>query len=273
MGKKKFLVLIILGILIPGSGFAMGTETSIGERFSGETVKYSVGFWLIDPVGRGTAEFRNVGGGKYVVYHEGKTEGIVAWLTRNRKEIYQSTMTTVNSGKRLIPLCFEEYSVIGEWVRKKTTTYDYEHRKVIIELEKEGQAMPREEVEIPFGAVYDDPVTAFYNFRFGVYGTVEQGKEYLIRTLPRMKEEVIRIRVLSEKETEIRRAEEKDNQGKDLLIRISLDREMWGRRKGEMDLWFNRDLVPMSGVVRDVPFFGDIKGRKEFYGFPAKPGS
>ena len=128
--------------------------------------------------------------------------------------------------------------------------------------------MPREEMEIPPGVLYDDPVTAFYNLRSGVYGNVEPGREFLLRTLPRKGHEMIRINVASREEAEGRRAAEKAKDGKDILIRILIDREMWGRKKGELEIWFNRDLVPLSGVVKDVPFFGDVKGRLTFRGFP-----
>jgi hypothetical protein len=249
----------------------MKPEDSIGDFFTGEVLKYEVGFWLIDPVGGGVADFRNLDHGRYMVYHVGKAEGVVAWLTSYRREIYRSTMGTINNGKRLIPLRFEEYSVSGERYRKKTTVYDYQAHKVRIELEKVGEPKSREEIEIPLGALYDDPVTAFYNLRFGVYGKVEPGMEFILRTLPSKRPEIIRIKVASREETESRRAAEKIKTGKDLLIQILIDREMWGRKKGELELWFNRDMIPISGVVKDVPFFGNVRGRLAGHGYSPVP--
>ena len=211
------------------------------------------------------ADFRNLGNGKYMVFHEGKADGLMGWLTRYRREVYRSMMGTINNGQRLIPLRFEENSIIGKWFRKKTTVYDYAARKVSIEIEKEGEKN-REELEIPLGIVYDDPVTAFYNFRFGVYGKVEPGKEFILRTLPRKGEETIRLRVASKVETAIKRAEETDKSGKEYFVRILLNREMWGRKKGELEIWFNRELVPISGVVKDIRFFGDVKGKLTYRG-------
>jgi len=267
LGKKKaFWMAVFLLLAWPWDCAAVQSEGSIGDRFTGEALRYEVGFWLIDPVGGGVADFRNLGHGRYRVYHVGKAEGFVGWLTNYRREVYRSTMTTINGGKRLIPLKFEEYSVIGEWYRNKTTIYDYPGRRVIIEMEKEGKPMKREEMEIPVGVLYDDPVTAFYNLRFGVYGKVEPGKEFILRTLPRKGHEIIRIQVATKEQAERARAEEKVKAQKDLLIRILLDREMWGRKKGELEIWFNRDLVPISGVVKDIPWFGDIRGWKTFHG-------
>ena len=272
LGKKKvFWMMVFLLLGHPWDCAGAQPEGSIGDRFTGEVLKYEVGFWLIDPVGGGVADFQNLGHGRYRVYHVGKAEGFVGWLTNYRREIYRSSMTTINNGKRLIPLKFEEYSVIGEWYRNKTTTYDYPGRKVIIEEEKEGKPMKREEMEIPVGVLYDDPVTAFYNLRFGVYGKVEPGKEFILRTIPSKGHEIIRIQVATKEEAEKARAAEKVKTGKDLLIRILLDREMWGRKKGELEIWFNRELIPISGVVKDIPFFGNVRGRKTGHGFSSVP--
>ncbi len=266
--EKKITLWMVIFLLSgwPWECAGMKPEDSIGEFFTGEVLRYEVGFWLIDPVGSGVADFRNLGNGRYLVYHVGKAEGFVGWLTSYRREIYRSTMGTINNGKRLIPLRFEEYSVIGDWFRKKTTVYDYQAHKVTIELEKVGEPKSREEIEIPLGALYDDPVTAFYNLRFGVYGKVEPGGEFLLRTLPSKRPEIIRIKVSSREETERKRSEEKIKTGKDLLIQILIDREMWGRKKGELEIWFNRDLIPTSGVVKDIPFFGNVRGRQTYHG-------
>ena len=270
--KKIMPWMVILFFLAwPWECAGMKPEDSIGEFFTGEVLRYEVGFWLIDPVGGGVADFRNLGNGRYMVYHVGKAEGFVGWLTSYRREIYRSTMSMINNGKRLIPHKFEEYSVIGEWYRKKTTTYDYPARKVITEGEKEGKPMGREEIEIPPGTLYDDPVTAFYNLRFGVYGKVEPGREFLLNTLPSKRPEIIRIKVASREEAARRRAEEKVKTGKDLLIQILIDREMWGRKKGELEIWFNRELIPISGMVKDIPFFGNVRGRQTWHGFSPVP--
>jgi Protein of unknown function (DUF3108) len=271
-GKKiaaRMVIFLLLGWSWDCAG--MPPADSIGDFFTGEVLKYEVGFWLINPVGGGVADFRSLGNGRYMVYHVGKAEGLVAWLTSYRREIYRSTMGMINNGKRLIPLRFEEYSVIGEWYRKKTTVYDYQAHKVFIELEKVGEPKSREEIDIPLGDLYDDPVTAFYNLRFGVYGKIEPGREFLLRTLPSKRPEIIRIKVASKEEAESRRAAEEIKTGKDLLIQILIDREMWGRKKGEVEIWFNRDMIPQSGVVKDIRFFGDIRGRLAGHEYTAVP--
>lgn len=257
---------VVLSLLALEKAAGEIQDDAIAKRFTREVIKYEVGFWVFFPVGSGEADFRSLGDGRYMVFHEGKAQGLVGWITRHRREVYRSTMGTSNNGRRLIPLRFEEYSIVGEWFRKKTTVYDYAARKVLIEVEKDGKAS-REEMEIPFGTLYDDPVTAFYNFRFGVYGKVEPGKEFIMPTLPRKGHEIIQMKVASKEETESQRGAESQKEGKDLLVRIVLDREMWGRKKSEVEIWFNKELVPISGVVKGIRFFGDIKGQLAHHGF------
>jgi hypothetical protein len=261
---KAFCLLILLCCATVGlrRGATGGSPASLYRR----GLEYEVGFGLIGPVG-GKQRIPKPGNGRYrVTMRRGLVDG-----SGHRKEIYRSTMTTINNGKRLIPLKFEEYSVIGEWYRKRTTTYNYPARKVIVEGEKEGKPMKREEMEIPVGVLYDDPVTAFYNLRFEVYGKVEPGREFILRTIPSKGQEIIRIQVAKKEEAEKAREAEKVKTGKDLLIRILLDREMWGRKKGELEIWFNRDLLPISGVVKDIPIFGNERPADRHGFSPSSP--
>jgi len=266
--KSLLMVMIFLGT---GSSAGAGSGDPIGERFQGEVLKYDIGFWIFDRLGEGVATFRSLGDGKYAAFHEGRTLGFIGWISRYRRDVYRSTMGTINNGRRLIPFRFEEDVIIGQKVRKRITVYDYAAKKVTIETQQEGKII-REEVEIPFGMIYDDPMTAFYNFRFGVYGKVEPGKEFIIRTVPREESrKTIRLTVASKEEEERRRAAEVEKEGKDLLIKVHLDKELVGSLHGEVEVWFRKDIVPMTGVAKDVFFYGDIKGQLTYQGFSNSP--
>lgn len=263
-------MVFLLLLFWPESSVGQGRDP-IGDRFRGEVLKYDIGFWIFDRVGEGVATFRSLGYGKYAAFHEGRTLGFWGWISRYRRDIYRSTMGTINNGRRLIPLRFEEDVIIGQKIRRRVTVYDYSARKVFIETQKEGRTT-REEVEIPFGILYDDPMTAFYNFRFGVYGRVEPGKEFIIRTVPRQESrKAIRLSVASEEEEQRRRAAEGEKKGKDLFIKVYLDKELVGSLHGEVEVWFNNDVIPMTGVAKDVFFYGDIRGQLTYRGFSASP--
>lgn len=242
-------------------GLAQAAEESIGHRFGGEVLKYDIGFWVFRRLGAGETVFQDLGNGRYLASHDAKTIGVAAWLSRYRRDIYRSTMETTPDGRRLIPLRFEEDVIIGRNTRKRITVYDYSSRKVFIETRK-NREFTKEEVDIPQGIIYDDPMTGFYNFRAGVYGKVEPGKEFVIRTVPRKESRLpIRLVLASRQEADRRRSEEKDKKGKDLYPKVRVDKELVGSAEGLVEVWFSADLVPVSGVVRNVLFWGDITGK------------
>lgn len=223
-------------------------------------------FLVFSPVAKGIVIFQDVGLGKYEVFHEGKACGIMGWLTGERREIYKSLMMAIDGGQRLIPLKFEEEIVSWGRIKNKKIIYDYPQRKMII-LRESPEKRSVQEKEIPAGFIYDDPVTAFYNFRKGVYGQVAQGREFVLRTIPEKGEEVILIRVATAEETEARKAEEKNKEGKHFLVHIVLNREMWGKKKVEIEIWFDKGLTPISGMVKDLPILGNIYGECTYRGF------
>ena len=272
--RRRFS-LISLGffLFLFWQGSAAGEDNAgpIGEHFQGEVLRYDIGFWIFRRVGEGMATFRSLGNGKYEAFHEGRTLGFVGWITHHRRDVYRSTMGTIDDGRRLIPFRFEEDVVIGKKIRRRITVYDYTARKVSIETQEEG-GISRQEAEIPSGILYDDPMTAFYNFRFGVYGKVEPGKEFFIHTVPQDgNPSTIRLSVAPKEEEERRRAAETEKEGKDLFIKVHLDKELVGSLHGEVEVWFSRDITPMTGVAKDVFLFGDILGKLTYRGYSYPP--
>ena len=108
--------------------------------------------------------------------------------------------------------------------------------------------------------VLDDPIGAFYNFRYGAYGPIKEGREYRIATFPKDgKIRWITIRVATEEE-KTRRLRANRDQGVAYLVDLRVDKEIIGSKSGRIEVMFDRDLVPVKGVVRDVFFFGDVRG-------------
>jgi len=276
MGKRKCPPFLWASFLVqflfwPGNSFTANLLDPIGERFHGEVLRYDIGFWILGRVGEGEAVFQYLGNGRYLAYHEGRTVGLVGWISRYRRDIYRSVMGTTHNGKRLIPLRFEEDVIVGQKIRKRITLYDYVAGKAFVETQKE-EKVTREEMKIPSGMIYDDPMTAFYNFRFGVYGKVEPGKEFTIHSVPRERSpKVTRLVVASREEGEKRRSLEKEKDGKDLFITVHLDKELVGSLRGLVETWFSSDVVPTKGVAKDVFFWGDITGKLIYRGFLEPP--
>jgi len=234
---------------------------SIGEFFKGEELVYEIGFWLIKRVALGRLSFKAMEKkGHYMAILQTETLGVLGWVARYRVDTYRSTMVETDGGRRLSAMSFEEDVKIGNKFRRKSHLFDYQKRKWVQLRRKKSGAMERTEEEIPPGMVYDDFLTASYNFRYGVYGEIERGKKYTVATFPRKGPTSYEVRVATKEEEEKRRKSEKSKEGKEYYVKLSLDPEVTHSKEGLIEGWLSRELCPTEGTIKDVVLFGDVKG-------------
>jgi hypothetical protein len=237
-------------------------EDSIGEFFKGEELSYEIGFWLLKRVAQGKISFREMGRkGRYLALLQGETLGVLGWVARYRVDTYTSIMEEVDGGRGLRSISFEEDVKIGGKSRKRTHFFDYKNRKWIkVRQRKDGTRM-REEAEIPPGMLYDDFVTASYNFRYGVYGEIERGKKYTVATFPKKGPTSYEVRVATKEEEEKKRKSEKIKDDKEYFVKLFLDPEITHSKEGTIEGWLSKELYPIEGTIKDVVLFGDVKGK------------
>jgi len=149
---------------------------------------------------------------------------------------------------------------IGNKVRRRTHLLDYQKRKWIRIRQRDDGSKTREETEIPPGMVYDDFVTATYNFRYGAYGEIERGKTYKVSTFPKKGATSYVVRVASKEEEEKKRKSEKSKEGKEFFLKLFLDAEITHSREGLIEGWLSKEFYPVEGRIKDVIFWGDVKG-------------
>jgi len=234
---------------------------SVGEFFKGEELHYDIGLWLFKKVAVGKISFEEMGKkGRYMATLQGETLGVLGFVARYRVDTYRSIMEEIDGGRRLRSISFEEDVKIGGKVRRRTHFLDYQKRKWIqVRQSKDGIKTRREE-EIPPGMVYDDFVTASYNFRYGVYGGMERGRTYRVATFPKKGPSSYEVRVASKEEEEKKRKSEKSKEGKEFFLKFFLDAEMTHSKEGLIEGWLSKELYPIEGTIKDVIFFGDVKG-------------
>jgi len=236
-------------------------EDSIGEFFKGEELSYEIGFWLLKRVAQGKISFREMGRkGRYLALLQGETLGVLGWVARYRVDTYTSIMEEVDGGRGLRSISFEEDVKIGGKSRKRTHFFDYKNRKWIKVRQRKDGTRTREEAEIPPGMVYDDFVTASYNFRYGVYGEIERGKKYTVATFPKKGPTSHEVRVATKEEEEKKRKSEKIKDDKEYFVKLFLDPEITHSKEGTIEGWLSKELYPIEGTIRDVVLFGDVKG-------------
>ncbi len=189
-----------------------------------------------------------------------ETLGVLGFIARYRVDTYRATMEEVEGGRRLRALSFEEDVKIGSKVRKKTHLFDYQRRKWVTVRQRKDGAAEKTEEEIPPGMTYDDFVTASYNFRYGVYGEIERGRKYVVPTFPRKGPSSYEVAVATQPEEEMKRRFEKVKEGKDFFLSLLLDPEITHSKKGLIEGWLSKEFYPIEGTIKDVVFFGDVKG-------------
>ena len=238
-----------------------GPKRSIAEFFDGEELEYQIGFGLFKRVAVGRINFRALSKtGPYLATIEAETVGILGWVARYRVDTYHSKMEEIDGGKRLRSLSFEEDVKIGNKMRRKMSLFDYERRTWIKVRQSKDGTMQRTEENIPPGLVYDDFLTASYNFRYGAYGEIERGKKYSVQTFPKKGTSTYEVIVAGKEEEEKRRKSDKIKQGKEYFIKLILDPEVTHSKEGIIEGWLSKELYPLEGVIKDVFLFGDVRG-------------
>jgi hypothetical protein len=234
---------------------------SIGEFFKGEELQYEIGVWLFKRVALGKINFKETGEkGRYLATLQGETLGVLGWVARYRVDTYRSIMEEIDGGRRLRSISFEEDVRIGDKLRRRSHFFDYQKRKWIRIRQRKDGTQARTEEEIPPGMVYDDFVTASYNFRYGVYGEIERGRRYTVATFPKKGPSSYEVRVASKEEEQQRKRSEKFGDGEEYFVKLFLDPVVTHSKEGLIEGWLSKELYPLEGAIKDVMLFGDVKG-------------
>ncbi len=196
---------------------------TIGETFSNEVMKFVAGFLFFHHAG--DAEISLVPmehKGKFQATLTGRTRGIIGFLTRYRKDTHISELIENEDHTRFICTRLIRDTKIGHHHTTKVFEMDYVNRRLTVTRLKKNRKSVHVK-PIPKGVYYDDPLTAFYNFRFGSYGPIKFGKTYRIRTIPGKKLNTITLKVASRAKT-IKEAKHLPIRGKATYLVYSLIR-------------------------------------------------
>jgi hypothetical protein len=234
---------------------------SIAEFFKGEELHYDVGAWIFKRVALAKLSFKEMGEkGRYLSTLQGETLGVLGWVARYRVDTYRSIMEEIEGGRRLRCISFEEDVKIGRKVRRRTHFLDYQKRKWVQIRQRKDGTKARKEEDIPPGMVYDDFVTASYNFRYGVYGGIERGRKYRVATFPKNGRSSYEVSVASKEEEDKRRISDKTKEEKEFFVKLYLDPEITHSKEGLIEGWLSKEFYPLEGAIKDVFLYGDVRG-------------
>lgn len=248
---------LALFLLIPAAS-AQEKPATIGDAFVDEELSYDIGFWFFEDVARGRLALKSEGEGRYIATLTAYTTGVVRTLTRQRKDVYISRLRLSEDGSRFVTESFEKAVEMGGKTRRSRHVVD--HKAGTVEWRSWGGGKDEKtgSARIPEGVHADDPIAAFYNFRFGVYGEISEGKEYRIATFPK-EEKFPEITIRMATAGDLKRRRPGVEAG--LLADAKIDKELFGSRDGELEILFTRGMLPVQAVAKGVLLFGDVRGR------------
>lgn len=188
---------------------------------------------------------------------EANTLGVAAWLTSDRAQRYVSLMQLDN--EEGFTALRHDSNIIKtkegrKRVRLKRYVFNHQQQQIIQKVNRNGRQ--KEDLVLPMpSAKPNDILTAFYNFRQGVYGPLIKGAKYRIPTYSRKGASEIVVEVLADQQRP--RKPEFPKQG--LLLKVQLDKEVFDTDKGILYVWLDGQRRPAQVVVKDVIGMGDVR--------------
>lgn len=259
-----FSLIVLTGLLFPPvssfSGAVGDTMVAAPQRFLHENLSYDIAFLWFDRLAEGKLIFAETGvAGQYRATLEAKTLGVAGWLTSDRIQHYATLMESLPGGG-FRPLAYESHVVKGKGAKRvsRDTRYNYDYRNKVVRLERksEGHVKSVEELAMGDGPIPNDFLTAFFNFRLGVYGALHEGSHYSIPTITRKGRADIRVDILPSGD---RPAKVLLPPG-GMLARAYLDPEILDTGGGAVYAWFDEHGRPARAVVENVLGLGDVRG-------------
>ncbi len=272
----RFILLLLLSVSV-----ASGADSQ--RSLPDENFQYQLRFLWFKRVADGGLRIQRVSRGRYRAELRAETKGLLGFLTAYQKNHYVSEMTYAPGKKHLVTRRFTKVVTLGSDVSRSVTEIDYEKGEYRWVATENGEVKDKGNKPIPKGVIFEDLLSAFFNLRIGAFGPLERGRRITVTSLPfyqanedgqtEYQKETIRtfeIRIADAlTERKYRRKFGRTGE-KGLLVFVQVPRALFGQKSGEILIWFNPNLLPVSARVEDVLFFGDVAGDLRP---PAKRGS
>lgn len=234
------------------------------DQLCGETLIYDIGFLWFDRLAVGTFSLEKTDvPERYRAVLKAQTMGVAAWLTSHRVQRYASELQLSAEGTlRPVSHNADIYKTVGNTVktRLKHWAYDYTNRQVIERVTRNGRQRKARHYSMGEGPFPYDILGAFYNFRAGLFGPLRSGAEYRIPAFAKGVPSSIDISVLGND----RYSEAVDSPDDGLVVKVTLDPEVFDTGDGNLFIWFDNTMRPVRVVVKDVIGLGDVRAILQF---------
>ena len=238
------------------------------RRFAGENLTYDIDFLFFEKAATAKVRFYEYKG-KYFATLSAETKGVVGFFTNYRKHYYKSSFDIIDEGQRVQTNKFERDVIVDKEKERTVHFLDYNSRTHFWFLFSGGELKTRGNESIPEEVIYDDILAFFYNFRNGVYGDLKKGGTYKIDTVPEKSMKNITTYITTEEEQEQFRINENRTKNNELLLKVTIPKDVFKTETGELVFWASNHYVPLETTIKDYLFLGDLHG-KLTSGIPGK---
>jgi hypothetical protein len=239
-----------------------------------EIFTYNVRVFIFPRAARGTIRIFQVSKNRYRAELIAETTGIVGFFTRYRKNHYISEIEYLPGRGRFFSRHYTKKVHRGSNVERTTATINREEGKVNWKIYYNDKLKNEGTDPIPEGVQYEDLLSAFFNFRNGVYGPLEAGRKMTILALPDYAERVrnkdkkkkedpyqkFEIRIPDAKSEAAYRKRHGRTGEKGTLALVKVPKSLFGQETGEIRIWFDENVIPVAATVEDAIYFGDVHG-------------
>lgn len=233
-------------------------------------VSYKITFGIIGEIGVASAKFVTKDD-TYLITLEAKTTGIAKSLSGNRKEFFKSEGRVLANGD-LLPLKYEHIVTrqkkrsgfvldISKWKKeehKSTKIFVFNHEKKEVKKQKiksKGGKVYSKNVEVEPYYAPNDLLSLFFNFKaitqnfqlkkpIKLYAMGANKKDGRVDVMPvseALKEEIFGLKAAH-------------------IFLAAINQPIFASKNGELFVKLDDDGLCMQALLKDVLFFGDIKG-------------
>ncbi len=261
--KHRWIAIGLLLVFIGAPRPCLAAATAAAERSRptapvAERYRYDIAFLWFERIAEAELSLQSTKEpNRWQAVLEANTLGVAAWLTSDRAQHYASLMQLDDEGG--LTSLRHDSNIIKtkagrQRVRLKSYLFDHQQQCIIQRVNRDGRQ--KEDLVLPMpSAKPNDILTAFYNFRHGLYGPLVQGAIYRIPTYSRKGPSEIVVEVLGNKQRP--RKPKFPDQG--LLLKVQLDKEVFDTDKGIVYVWLDEQGRPAQVVVEDVIGLGDVR--------------
>jgi hypothetical protein len=253
---------LLLCLPLASARAAAGTNSkSALDQYLAEALFFHVGYWLIPHCGEAESnlvktDIPNI----YRASLQGRTVGVIDALVGRLRYSYISYLQYIEKDDRVRPVFSQIIRKRAGRERWRTITYDYSAGVVIFSKIKSDGRIKVKRAPMKAGRNYEDYLTLGYNMRRGYYGTPQRGRVYRLPLFIHKKMKFVELRIASVEEAQKLRPHKSVQADKDYLIKFQVDRRDLSSGTGEVELWITDKIIPITGKIKDVAFFGDLWG-------------